>query len=395
MVAGVAAGVASRLGVDPMLVRIGFVTLAFAGGFGVLLYASLWLVSADPGDEPTNPRRAATTQQGVALALMTLGVMLLLRGIGLWFGDAIVIPVMLAAAGSAIVWTHGDADDRARWSKATPRVSPGALAAAAGAPMSSTRLVVGTILVAIAAAGSLAANASLDALWELGLAIVVAVAGIGLLFGPWIVRLVQQLTAERRERVRQEERAELAAHLHDSVLQTLTLIQRSSEDPQHMVRLARRQERELRNWLYEPESVVGTSLERAMRSVADDIEAHHAVSVELVSVGDTDVGDRERALIAATREACVNAARHAGVPQVDVFVEVDDTRVTTFVRDRGTGFNLGEVPADRHGVRASIIGRLQRHGGDATIRSSKDDGTEVEMWVPREPTTAASHELGG
>lgn len=392
VVAGVAGGVAARLGVDPVLVRIGFVTLAFAGGFGVLLYALLWLLSTD--DRPSTARRAATTQQGVALALMTLGVMLLLRSIGLWFGDAIVIPVMLAAAGSAIVWARSDADDRRRWSNAAPRVSPGALAAAAGAPMSPARLIVGAVLVALAAGGFIAANASLEALWELGLAIIVAVAGIGLLFGPWIVRLVQQLTAERRERVRQEERAELAAHLHDSVLQTLTLIQRSSQDPQQMVRLARRQERELRHWLYEPETPMGTSVERAMRSIADDIEAHHAVSVELVAVGDADVGDEQRALIAATREACLNAARHAGVARIDVFVEVDDTRVATFVRDRGPGFDLDAVPADRHGVGDSIIGRLRRHGGDATVRSSATDGTEIEMWVPRQIGATPSHEPG-
>lgn len=381
VVAGVAAGLAARLGVDPMLVRIGLIPLAFAGGFGVLLYAVLWLTSVDDG--VPHARRPVTTQQGVALTLITLGVLFLLRGIGLWFGDAIVVPVIVAAAGSAIVWTRSDDDDRQRWTRATTKMSPEALSAAAAGPMSPARLGVGALLVAFAAGLFLTANAVLDGLWELGLALIVAFAGVALLFGPWMMRLVQQLGDERRERIRQEERAELAAHLHDSVLQTLALIQRSPDDPQRMVGLARRQERELRRWLYRPEPADRTSIVRAMRAIADDIEAHHAVTVEVVTVGDADVGEHERALIGAIRESCLNAARHAAVDRIDVFVETDDTKIVAFVRDRGCGFDPTAVADDRHGVRESIIGRLRRQGGDATIVSSADAGTEVEMRIAR------------
>ncbi len=385
VVAGVAGGLGRRFGVDPMLVRIGFVVLTFAGGFGLLLYGLLWIASPlRTNDEPATIR-PVSTQQGVALALITLGLLLLLRGIGLWFGDAVVVPVVLAAAGSAVVWSRGDEDDRARWAAATPRMSPAALREAAGAPVSPVRVVAGTVLVAIAAAGFLTAHDAWSAVRDLGLAVIAAVAGAALLFGPWLYRLVQQLGAERRERIRQEERAELAAHLHDSVLQTLALIQRAADDSGRVVGLARRQERELRAWLYGPKPRGGAtaSLAAAVRGIADDVEAAHAVEVEPVVVGDIDVDDDVRALLAAVREAATNAAVHAGASKIDLFAEVEQDRVSAFVRDRGRGFDVATVPGDRRGIRDSVIGRVERHGGRASIRSTPGDGTEVELSMPR------------
>jgi signal transduction histidine kinase len=385
VVAGVASGLGARLGVDPILIRIGFAVLSFAGGAGILLYGLLWAAIPLEGDAPVRLRRPATAQQGVALALIVLGILLLLRAVGLWFGDALVGPIVLAAAGSAVLWARSDEQQRATWSRMGGRVPTGAVERAADAPVSPIRVVVGTLLVAGAAIGFIAANDALDAAGDLLIAVLAAVAGIVLLFGPWLWRLIDQLGTERRERVRQEERAELAAHLHDSVLQTLAMIQRSSDQPRRMVTLARSQERELRGWLYGGAATHGpatTVIERATH-IAEEIESTYEVSVELVTVGDGPLDDQLHALLAATREAAVNAARHAGVDVVDVYLEVDPDEALAFVRDRGRGFDPDTVPADRHGLRGSIVERMERHGGTATVRTTPGEGTEIELCVPR------------
>jgi phage shock protein PspC (stress-responsive transcriptional regulator)/anti-sigma regulatory factor (Ser/Thr protein kinase) len=418
IVAGVAGGLAARLGVDPILLRITFGVLAFAGGTGVLLYGLLWVfvpLEPEAGTAPTASEaaersRPATFQQAVALGLITLGVLFLLRGLGLWFGDALVWPMVLAAAGSAVVWTRGDGESRPWSTGATSgsqgrashgRASPGPASAgrASGAErgprmaflaamtddVSPVRVVVGTLLIGGAIAGFLAANDALVAVRDLGLAVVAALVGVALLFGPWLWRLADQLGRERRDRIRSEERADLAAHLHDSVLQTLALIQRSSDQPRRMVALARRQERELRSWLYgtAADPNVPVALDEAVAELAEEIEATHDLTVEVVVVGQAPVDDRVRALLAAAREACTNAAKHAEVAAVDVYVEVEDTQVTAFVRDRGRGFDPAAVAADRQGIRRSIVGRLERHGGRASVWSVPGEGTEVELCVPR------------
>jgi signal transduction histidine kinase/phage shock protein PspC (stress-responsive transcriptional regulator) len=379
-VAGVAGGIGQRLGVDPMLVRIGFAVLAFAGGTGILAYGLLWALLPLESDEPA-AGRPATLQQGVALALITLGLLLLLRSLGLWFGDALVVPVLLIAAASAVVWTRSDESDRTRW---TGRPAE-ALSAAATAPVSPLRIVAGTVLVAGAIAGFVAATDAVVAVRDVGLALVAAVAGVALLFGPWLWRLWTALGSERRERIRQEERAELAAHLHDSVLQTLALIQRSSDQPRRMVALARRQERELRSWLYGAATTPGHPgrLGDAVDAVVEEVEAIHDLAIGSIVVGDVVVDEHVAALLAALREACVNVAKHAGVAEADVYVEVEDDAVVAFVRDRGRGFDRDAVPDDRQGIRRSILDRLERHGGRATIVTGPGEGTEVELCVPR------------
>lgn len=389
LLSGVAGGIGARLGVDPMLVRIGFVTLAFAGGFGVLIYAVLWMICPVAPDSHDNATRTASTQQAVALAVILLGVLVALRGIGLWFGDAVVFPIVLAATGSAIVWVRGDDQLRARWSMRAGRRAAGAAEAATHPPASVTRLLAGAALVAVAMVGFLAANDALAALRELGLAALAALAGSALLFGPWLYRLFQQLGAERRERIRQEERAEFAAHLHDSVLQTLALIRRSSNDPQRVASLARIQERQLRGWLYQAaQDGAEASLDAAVRAIADEIEADHAVEVRAVVVGDAPPSEAVRALLGAVREACVNAAKHAGSDRIDVFIEVDDDTVRAFVRDRGVGFDPATVADDRYGLRNSIIGRMRRHAGRAEITSASGEGTEVELSIPWRTSTS-------
>jgi signal transduction histidine kinase/phage shock protein PspC (stress-responsive transcriptional regulator) len=382
-VAGVAAGLGRRIGVDPVLVRITFVVLTLAGGIGVLLYGVLWATTDLGRSTPTEDPPPLSTQQAVALGLIVFGVLLLLRLTGLWFGDALVWPIALAGLGSAIVWARSDDADRSRWTRATARLPRGPLAAAGAGRVSPTRVIVGTVLVAAGVGGFLAANEGLQALGDLALAVAAAVGGLVLLFGPWSWRLVEQLGAERRERIRHEERAELAAHLHDSVLQTLALIQRSADQPRRMVALARRQERELRSWLYgQQEGAPTITLTDAVEGVAEEVEAIHDLSVEVVVVGDAPMDEHLRALLAATREACVNAAKHSGADEVSVYVEVDADAVNAFVRDRGVGFDPATVPADRRGIRGSISGRLERHGGYARVTSAPGEGTEVELCVP-------------
>jgi signal transduction histidine kinase len=206
-----------------------------------------------------------------------------------------------------------------------------------------------------------------------------------LIFGPWVVRLAGDLAAERRDRIRSEERSDMAAHLHDSVLQTLALIQRS-DDPKKMVTLARSQERELRSWLYGTERPAGgTSLSAALEDAAGRVEQAHDVPVEVVVVNDVPVAQGGlAALVRAAAEAMNNAARHSGTNRVSVYAEAMNGTVDVYVSDQGGGFDPDSIPDDRHGVRESIIGRMSRHGGAATILSEPGEGTEVHLEMPME-----------
>jgi signal transduction histidine kinase/phage shock protein PspC (stress-responsive transcriptional regulator) len=395
VLAGVAADAAVRLGVDPVVVRLALLVLTTAGGAGVLLYALLWLRLVRDHDPPPSPAAPADTAGQVGLAMGFAGLLLLLRTLGLWAGDAVVVPVMLGAAGSLLIWTRTGSRDRARLLGAARLPAPLRRAlddagrgisgriATYGPTASPARLVGGIVLVVVAMLALLAANDALVAVRELGVALVAAAIGIGLLFGPWALRLVDAVGAERRARIREEERGEMAAHLHDSVLQTLALIQRAGDDAPRMVTLARRQERELRRWLLTGRAATDAStLSGALGAMVEAIEEEHAIAVELVRVGDAPLTPPLAALVAAAREAVGNAARHAGVDTVAVFVEVSADEVVAYVRDRGRGFDVDAVADDRSGVRHSIRGRLVRRGGRATLRSAPGEGCEWELAVP-------------
>ena len=243
------------------------------------------------------------------------------------------------------------------------------------------RILVGIALVVLAA-GAVVIGTDLSAAREAFVAVIVAVVGLALITGPWWIRLVSELGEERAERIRSQERAELAAHLHDSVLQTLALIQRNSDSPREVARLARGQERELRTLLYGTRTSSG-QLADAVRAAAGEVEDGYAIQVEVVVVGDAVLDDKLAALVAASREALVNAAKHAGVSTVSVYVEADERGATAFVRDRGAGFDIDAVGEDRHGLRNSIIGRIERHGGKVDVRSTPGTGTEIEISMPR------------
>jgi signal transduction histidine kinase len=254
----------------------------------------------------------------------------------------------------------------------------------AGVAMGLAQVVVGALLVAAGAAFFLTADDGLGARRAMVAGAAVC-AGLALVAGPWWWRLSHDLAEERQERIRSQERDEVAAHIHDSVLQTLALIQRNCDDPKTVATLARQQERELRGWLYGSATPADAEegLAAALLRVSDDVEDLHGVKVETVQVGDCPLDERLRALVASSREALANAARHSGAKEVSAFLEVEPHQVTVFVRDRGCGFDPENVPADRRGISESIIGRMNRHGGKAAVRSQPDEGTEVELVMPR------------
>jgi phage shock protein PspC (stress-responsive transcriptional regulator)/signal transduction histidine kinase len=385
IVAGVCGGLAEHLDLDARAVRIAFVVLAFVGGTGLILYAAFWaIVPQRPSEAESTPRARADRRRPdkgdlVALCVLAGGVVLAVRQSGLWLGDAFVWPVLAAAVGVALIWHQADESQRRRWT------------ASARAPLTerparivAARLAVGFVLVVLGVVWLLVSQDGLQAATRGLLAVAVAVVGLALITGPWWWRLARELGDERRERIRAQERAELAAHLHDSVLQTLALIQGKANQPREVQRLARAQERELRTWLFGRAKADGTqTLAGAVEAAAAEVEDMHATSIDVVAVGDAPLDERLTAVVAAAREAMVNAAKFAGVEQVQVFVEVDGDRVTVFVRDRGVGFDPASVDADRRGVSESIVGRMTRRGGSAVVRSNPGQGTEVELSMTR------------
>ncbi|HXJ64898.1 MAG TPA: PspC domain-containing protein [Actinomycetota bacterium] len=383
---GTAGGLGERLGVDPVIVRLSFVVLAFAAGVGVIAYLVCWALSVDPPPEwqpPPQPSPEVVTQRAVAIGMVVFGLLFVCRGIGAWFGDAIVWPVALGAVGSAIIWTRADRERRARWTLAAQRL-PRRVDTFLNGPVSVLRILFGGMLILGGMTVFLAANHAfgLSAVRNVLFAVGVTVVGAVLILGPGVWRLVKQLGAERRERIRSEERAEVAAHLHDSVLQSLAMIQRA-RTAEEMATLARAQERELRAWLYAGGPAPGGTLRGSIEEVAGRVEALHHVEVEVVQVGDAIVDERLQALVQAAGEAMTNAARHSGARRIDVYVEVEPALVSAFVRDRGKGFDLETVPEDRHGIAESIERRMERAGGTATLTTAPGEGTEVALRMPR------------
>ena len=292
-------------------------------------------------------------------------------------------PIVIGLAGVALLWRQADEVQRERWLDTSGRLDPVRMVFGSGGVASYARVGAGVVLVVVALLVFGINGSSFGQARVAVVAGLLGVAGLALVVGPWVFRLASDLGAEREERIRVAERADVAAHLHDSVLQTLALIQKSSHDPTTVARLARAQERDLRSWLYAGESIDESSLAGALRSAAADVEDTHGISVDVVAVGDCELDEPLRPIVQATREAVTNAAKHAGTGRVDVYAEVSSASVDVFVRDRGAGFSLDEVPEDRYGVRRSILDRMERHGGTAEVRSAPGEGTEVRLHLPR------------
>ncbi|MEP6695288.1 MAG: PspC domain-containing protein [Pseudonocardiales bacterium] len=384
LVAGVARGLADHLGLSPLQVRLAFVVLTAFNGLGVVLYAAFWaFVREAPGDSvpvpiPATRPRTEVPGQLVAFGALAAGLLIAVQQLDLGAGSTFVVPVAVVVAGGALIWRQADDAQRMRWQRLMGGV-------AGGRRRAVLRVVLGVVLVTIGLAGALAISGQLGVIRRGLIGTAVILIGLAVVTGPWLWRIWQDLASEQRERIRSQERAEVAAHVHDSVLHTLAMIQRHVEDPREVVRLARGQERELRSWLYRPAGSPDERFAAALEATAAAVEDEFAVSVETVVVADCPVDERLTALVAAAREALVNAARHAGVGEVSLYAEVEPAEVTVFVRDRGKGFDPAAVDPDRHGVTGSIVGRMERHGGTADVRSTPGEGTEVRLTMTRAP----------
>lgn len=418
VVGGVASGLAAHLGIPVLWVRAAFVVLTLGQGLGLVLYAAFWFVvpmgragavgvsgrSAGTAETTVDERqsgalrraRAALQQlfrgepaesgtgtgsrdRGRLLVLVAVlaGVLVMINVLTAGQDDPYFWPVIISGAGVALVWRQVDDARWARWFSLDE--------SSRGAVM--LRLGAGVVLVAGGVISFLVVSGSLAEFGKVMQAVLVVLAGVLLLAGPYLLRMWQDLTTERRERIRAQERAEVAAHIHDSVLHTLTLILRHADDPKEVARLARAQERDLRQWLYrsaDPKDE-GTpeTLAESVRKVAAEVEDLHGVPVEVICVGDAPMDEKLGAQLQAAREAMVNAAKYGGGEPVSVYAEVEGSTVWVFVRDRGPGFDLDAVPEDRMGVRGSIIGRMQRKGGHARVRPAPAGGTEVELEMER------------
>ncbi|UED84569.1 ATP-binding protein [Streptomyces profundus] len=391
---GVAQGLAGHLGVPVSWVRVILLVLFSSNGLGVLLYGIFWFVVplGAPQTTPVAPARREfrlrrpDKQSLIAVLVVAVAMFALVTSVQYPISGTYLWPMMIIGVGAAVVWRQVDNSRRAAWAAATrgSRWLP-LLRAAAGA------VLVGMGIATFVLGQNAAATESLGVALQSAVAVLV---GIALLAGPYLVRIVQDLSEERTMRIRAQERAEVAAHVHDSVLHTLTLIQRNAENGREVARLARAQERELRAWLYKSaESERGATVEEdeqpktfaeAVRATAAEVEDHHGVQIEVVCVGDCPLDEPLGAALQAAREAMVNAAKYGGEGgPIRVFGEVEGRTVFVSVRDRGPGFDPDTVPADRMGVRESIVGRMRRNGGSARVRSTPGEGTEVELTMER------------
>ncbi|MFZ2510690.1 MAG: PspC domain-containing protein [Gordonia sp. (in: high G+C Gram-positive bacteria)] len=373
VIAGVCGGIADHLGVDVFRVRVVFVVLNALAGAGTLAYLALWFFTPQ-GHDIERPRPAERRQ---AYGLIVLSAVA--------FGISVVaasnapaqqlVAALFVLGGAALVWREVDVTGLgARRSTVTwLRILAGAV------------LVIGGLVVLVVAGNSLGGvNTTI-------LAVGATLVGVVLLTVPLWMRMIRTLDAERAARIRTAEREEIASHLHDSVLQTLALIQKQAGDPEVVARLARRQERELRTWLFGDPAQRRESFAAAIAALAAEVEEFYGTEIDAVTVGDTtpeELRDETwarsaSALIGATREALVNAAKHSGAQKVDLYAEVLDDRVEVFVRDRGRGFDLDSVDDDRQGIAGSIRARMERVGGESELRSTPGRGTNVTLRLPR------------
>ena len=388
MIAGVAAGIARHLGLPVVAVRIAFVVLAGFNGVGAVLYAVFWAVLRVDRTRPASRRhRGGQFLLFAGLGIAALAVSAITNGGGAravlgWL-------VAIVAIGAGIIWHQADPARRRELGEDARAPWLATLLSGNDRRVLALRFGGGGVLVLIGVVGIAVAavpvQGGLSVLLTGLLFALLAVSGVAVVVGPLLWRAFGQLRTEREARIREQERAEVAAMVHDQVLHTLAMIQRNHTDSKVVLRLARAQERTLRNWLYKPTASPAERFGAAMEEAAAEVEDTFAITVDTVVVGDCPVDERIAALVAAAREAMVNAGKHAKVQTVSLYAEVEDEQVSVFVRDRGVGFDPAAVDDDRHGVRGSIVGRMTRHGGGAEIRSTPGEGTEVRLTMPRKP----------
>ena len=395
-IGGVCAGLADHMGWPVLLIRLGFVVVSAFALTGLWIYLVLWLAMPRTAAERSAPGLEANARAGMrsapaitfsgvdlslatALALLGIGLTWMVQVGGWGLPPALLAAGVLTGGGLGVIWWQAD-------HVSTREVVRGSGWRRLVAPLVRHWSSVVGILVGLSALGAavalLVVGSGLDELARTVLLLGSSVAALLVAVLPWIIRVRRTLAEARQEAMLADARADMAAHLHDSVLQTLALIQRQAGDPKKVTALARRQERELRQWLY-GDAPSGGSLVEALTAELLDVEDTHGVDVELVSVGDTELTPELAAIVRASREAMVNAAKHSGAERVDVFAEADEDQVSVYIRDRGRGFDLADIDDDRMGVRASIVERVKRAGGRAIIRTAPGEGTEVRLELPR------------
>jgi signal transduction histidine kinase len=386
----VAAGLAARTGFEVTVVRLVIVVASLITvGFAATVYVGFWLLVPATGMDGSIWSRARTDKRGIALAAGLASVLFVLIEISQTLGAGLLgtveWPLILCTAGMVLIWRNAPPDELATMRHvAEPLVG---LTAGGTRRRAWLRVAIAILLLAVGSGILAVGHESLSMLRPVGGAVLVLV-GAAILLGPWWLGIARDLVEERRARIRAEERADMAARVHDSVLQTLAMIQRRADQPQQVIQMARAQERELRAWLFDgraPGSLDGEDMTLAsgIRLIQQEVEAQHEVSVEAVTVGDCDLNDDLSALLAAAREATVNAAKWSGADVVSLFAEVEPGEVSLFVRDRGRGFDPDAVPEDRKGLAESIHARMARRGGSASVRSTPGQGTEVSLTMPR------------
>ncbi|HEV3289963.1 MAG TPA: PspC domain-containing protein [Streptosporangiaceae bacterium] len=397
LVGGVAAAIAGRIGRDVTTVRIVLVVAAvLSGGFVAAAYVVAWMLIPMAGHQHGIAGKAMTDRRGLALIAAFWSGLIMVRVLASVFHatglSSLLWPLAIAGAGLVLIWRNAPEDEQAMIRR---QVQP-LLGLTTGSRRAGLvlRLTVALILLGGGIGALQSAHENVALLRPLA-GVALLISAIVVLLGPWWLRIARDLVVERQARVRAEERADIAARVHDSVLQTLALIQRRADQPQQVVALARAQERELRSWLFDgrpPGSIdEATTLAGGVRLIQQEVEAQHGIAVEVVLVGDCPLDGDLAALLAAAREATVNAAKWSGASVISIFAEVEPAEVSVYVRDRGQGFDPAAVPADRKGVAESIRGRVARHGGKATIRSTPGEGTEVSLTMPHtvsQPTQA-------
>jgi signal transduction histidine kinase len=346
--------------------RVATVVTAPAAGIGPALYAMLSLAQAISQPRPLDA--SPDWRHALGTGLIGLGFVLAAAEAGLTFPDEDVLwAVLLGSTALSAFW----------WLSGPSRAARRSLAAVAALVL----LVWGALGPGISGAGN-GGGGDADQVVLAGIAGVLLAT---IVFGPRLIRRSRAAAEERARLARIDERAEVAGAVHDSVLQTLALIQSRADDPAEVRALARAQERDLRARLFAEAGPNGqpTSIAAALRAVAAEIEDAHRVKIDIVTVGDAPLDERSTALVAAAREALLNSVRHAPGAPLSLFAEVDDGRVAAYVRDRGPGFDLDDIPEDRRGVTESIVARMVRHGGHAAVRTAPGGGCEVQLVLER------------
>ena len=394
LIGGVAAGLAARTGLNVTAVRIAFLVTALMSGFGLFVYVLAWLFVPAVGEDSAIASRAQRDLRGIALAAATASILVMLLIIvsilGAGWLNSFAWTLVVAVIGLQLIWRNAAPAEQARLRELT---GPLLWAGANGRSRLGLRASVAALLLIGGLVVLLPVHPGSPSLRSLS-ALVLVVAAIVVLLGPWWLRVARDLVDERQARARAEERADMAAVLHDSVLQTLALIQRRADNPQQVIALARAQERELRSWLFDgkpPGSLDGlaATLGDGIRLIQQEVESQHGTTVEVVIVGDCPLDEDLAAMLGAAREATVNAAKWSGAAVVSIFAEVEPTEVSVFVRDRGRGFDPAAVPEDRKGLAESVRARMAKRGGSATVRSAPGEGAEVSLRMPRGSSSQA------